>query len=91
MPVVRTRASCSRSEAFIPEATTQIEGLSAIISKEWMEEAESCEKVVRIYHDYRILLCAIKGTDTQQTVYDPKIGVNIISSSLASRIRPDEP
>ena len=28
---------CSRSEVFIPEASSQIEDLSAIISKEWTE------------------------------------------------------
>ena len=32
------RCVCSQSEAFILEATSQIEGLSAIISKEWTEE-----------------------------------------------------
>ena len=31
---------CSRSEAFIPDATSQIEGLTIIISKEWIEGAE---------------------------------------------------
>jgi len=37
---------CSRSEAFIPEASSQIEGLSAIISKEWTEEAESSSSII---------------------------------------------
>ena len=36
----------SRSEAFIPEASSQIEGLSAIISKEWTEEAEASSSVI---------------------------------------------
>ena len=34
------KCTCSRSEAFIPEVSSQIEGLSAIISKEWTKEAE---------------------------------------------------
>ena len=37
---------CSRSEVFIPEATSQVEGLSVIMSKEWTEEAESCSSVI---------------------------------------------
>ena len=37
---------CSRSEAFIPEATSQVEVLSMIMSKEWTEEAESCSSVI---------------------------------------------
>jgi hypothetical protein len=37
---------CSRSEAFIPEAASQIEGLSAIISKEWTEEAEASSGII---------------------------------------------
>ena len=37
---------CSRSEAFIPEATSQIEGLSAITSREWTEEEESYGSII---------------------------------------------
>ena len=40
---------CSRFEAFIPEASSQIEGLSAIISKEWTEEAEASSSIIQIY------------------------------------------
>ena len=54
---------CSRSEAFIPEASSQIEGLSAIISKEWIEEAEASSSIIQIYRQPRILLC-----------YDPRVG-----------------
>ena len=32
---------CSRSKAFIPDATSQIEGLTVITSKEWIEERNS--------------------------------------------------
>jgi hypothetical protein len=39
------KCMCSRSEAFIPEASSQIEGLSAIISKEWTEETHYNPKV----------------------------------------------
>jgi hypothetical protein len=40
---------CSRPEAFIPEATSQIEGLPAIISKEWTEEADANSSIIQIY------------------------------------------
>jgi hypothetical protein len=50
---------CSGSEAFIPEASSQIEGLSAIISKEWTEEAESSGSIIQIYRNPRVLLCTI--------------------------------
>ena len=40
---------CSRTEAFIPEASSHIEGLSAIISKEWTEEAEASSSIIQIY------------------------------------------
>ena len=40
---------CSRSEAFIPEATSQIEGLSVIMSREWIKEEESCGSIIQIY------------------------------------------
>ena len=46
---------CSRSEAFIPEATSQIEGLSAIMSREWTKEAESCDSIVQIYCNPKLL------------------------------------
>jgi len=81
----------SRSKAFIPEAIPQIEGLSAIISKEWMEEIKSCEDIIGTTHNFRVLHCAIEGTDTQEVAYDPKVGSNIISSALAARVQPDEP
>ena len=37
---------CSRSEAFIPDAASQIEGLSTIISKEWTEESEASSSII---------------------------------------------
>jgi hypothetical protein len=38
----------SRSEAFIPDATSQIEGLTAIMRKEWTEEVESSSSIIQI-------------------------------------------
>ena len=90
MPMEQVCAS-SRSKAFIPEAVPQIEGLSAIMSKEWTEEIESCEDIIRTTRNFRVLHCAIEGTDTQEVAYDPKVGSNIISSAFAARVQPDEP
>ena len=50
---------CSRSEAFIPEVTSQVEGLSTIMSKEWTEEEKSCSSVIQIYRNPRIIFRSI--------------------------------
>ena len=77
---------CSRSEACIPEASSQIEGLSAIISKEWTEEAEASSSIIQIYCDPRVLLYTIGDAGPQETFYDPKVGVNVMSKTLADHI-----
>ena len=82
---------CSRSEAFIPEATSQIEGLSVIMSREWTEEAESCSSIIQIYRKMRILFCAIGHAFLQEIFYDPKVGVNVMSRTLANHISPEQP
>ena len=53
----------SRSEAFIPDATSQIEGLTVITSKEWIEGAE--------FNSWK-LLCTIGDAAPQENFYDPK-------------------
>src|SRR6185312_13267615 len=68
---------CSRSEAFIPEVSLQIEGLSTIISKEWTEEAEASSSIIQIYCNPRVLLCTIGDAGPQETFYDPKVGVHL--------------
>ena len=75
----------------IPEATSQIEGLSMIISKEWTEEAEASSSIIQIYHRPRILLCSIGDAVPQETFYNPKVGVNVMSKTLANHIAPKEP
>ena len=83
---------CSRSEAFIPEDTMQIEGLSAIMSREWTEEAESCGSIVQIYCNPRLLFCSIGDAyRPQEAFYDPRVGVNIMSRALADHISPEQP
>jgi len=54
---------CSRSEAFIPEVSSQIEGLSAIISKEWTEEAEASSSIIQIYSNPRVLFAILGMLD----------------------------
>ena len=77
---------CSRSEAFIPEVSSQIEGLSSIIGKELTEEAEASSSVIQIYCNPRVLLCTIGDAEPQETFNDPKVGVNVISKTLANHI-----
>ena len=57
------KCMCSRSEAFIPDATSQIEGLIVITSKEWIEGAE--------FNSWK-LLCTIGDATPQENFYDPK-------------------
>jgi hypothetical protein len=82
---------CSRSKAFIPEATSQIEGLTAIMSKEWTEEAESSSSIIQIYRDFRILLYTIGDAAPQEIFYDPKVRVNVMSKIMADHIATEEP
>jgi hypothetical protein len=82
---------CSRSEAFISEATSQIESLTVIMSKEWIEEAESSSSITQIYRDFRILLCTIGDAKPQEAFHDPKVGVNVMSKTMADHIAPEEP
>ena len=82
---------CSRSEVFVPEATSQIEGLFVIISKEWKEEVEASSSIIQIYRRPRILLCSIGDVVPQETFYDPRVGVNVMSRTLANHIVSEEP
>ena len=57
-----------------------------IISKEWTEEAEASCSIVQIYYNPRVLLCTIGNIEPQETFYDPKVGVNVMSKTLADHI-----
>ena len=61
-------------------------GLSAIISKEWTEEAEVTSSIIQIYCNPRVLLCTIGDAGPQETFYDPNIEVNVMSKTLADHI-----
>jgi hypothetical protein len=82
---------CSSPEAFIPEVTSQIEGLSAIMSKEWTEEVESSGSVRQICRHPRILLCSIGDAIPEEIFYDPKVRVNVMYKTLAEQVSPEEP
>ena len=82
---------CSQSEAFISKATSQIEGLSTIMSREWTKEVEFCGSIIQIYRKPRILFCAIGDAFPQEIFYDPMVGENVLSRTLASHISPEQP
>ena len=83
---------CSRSEAFIPESTSQIEGPFAIMSPEWTKEAKSCGSIIQSYRNPRLLFYTIgDACQPQQAFYDPRVGVNLLSRDLADHISPEHP
>ena len=55
------------------------------------EEVELSSRPIKIYKEFRILLCTIGDAEPQEVIYDPKVGVNIMSSALAETIAPEEP
>ena len=57
-----------------------------IISKEWTEEAEASSSIIQIYCNPRVLLCTIGDAEPQETFYDPKVGVNVMSKTLADHV-----
>ena len=86
------KCNCSRSEAFVPEATSQIEGLSMIMSRVWTEEAESCGSIIQSYCNPRLLFFTIGDTcRPQEAFYDLRVKVNVMSRALADHISPEHP
>jgi hypothetical protein len=74
-----------------PEETVSIEhikSLSAIMSYEWLTEAELSPEVARIISPSTILLCQIRGS-AKEVHYNPSVGINIISKELADTLYPD--
>ena len=61
---------CSRSEASVPDATSQIEGLTPIVSKEWNEEVQN--PMVVSYRSTRALLCTIGDAAPQEILEESK-------------------
>jgi hypothetical protein len=67
-----------------------IGNLSAIMSREWLEEVESSAEVIYLPTRHRTINCAVIGTDGS-IGYDPCLGINIISSSLVQTQLSEEP
>ena len=61
------------------------------MSREWTEEAESCGSIVQIYYNQRFLFCAIGDAIPHEIFYNPKVGVNVMSRTLADHISPEKP
>ena len=51
---------------------------------------EASNSVIQICCDPRVLLCTIGDAEPQETFYDPKVGVNVMSKTLADHVS-DEP
>jgi hypothetical protein len=58
-----------------------IGNLSAIMSREWLDEVESFAKAICLPTRLRTINCMVIGMDGRFG-YDPSLGINIISSSL---------
>jgi hypothetical protein len=67
-----------------------IGNLSAIMSREWLEEAESSGEVIRLPTRLRTINCMVIGMDGSFG-YDPGLGINIISSFLVQTQLSEEP
>ena len=52
---------------------------------------EYCGSIIQIYRNPRILFCAIGDAFSQEIFYDPKVGVNVMSRTLADHISPEQP
>jgi hypothetical protein len=65
-----------------------IKSLSAIMSYEWLTDAELSPEVARIISPSTILLCQIRGS-AREVHYNPLVGINIISKELADTLYPD--
>jgi hypothetical protein len=61
------------------------------MSKEWTEEVESNSSIKQIYRNFRILLYTIGDAAPQEVFYDPKVGANVMSKTLADHIALEEP
>jgi hypothetical protein len=52
------------------------------MSLEWLREAESNDQVVQLYLELKVLQCQVGGISYQDVIFDPRVGINIISKSL---------
>ena len=52
---------------------------------------EASSSVIQICCKPRVLLCTIGDAEPQETFYDPKVGVNVMSKTLADHVSTEEP
>jgi hypothetical protein len=71
-------------------AIVHIQSLSAIMSYEWLREAELSPEVTQITFPSTILLCQVRGS-AKRVHYNPSVGINIISEELARTLYPNTP
>jgi hypothetical protein len=69
-------------------AIEHIQSLSAIMSYEWLREAELSPEVTRITFPSTILLCQVRGS-TRRVHYNPFVRINIILEELARTLYPN--
>jgi hypothetical protein len=77
-----TPISCSEERA---EQFRLISNLSAIMSREWLDEAEASTNVTKLPTKMRHTSFELMG-NKHDVGYEPSLGVNIISSSLAKSL-----
>jgi hypothetical protein len=77
-----TLIPCSGEQA---EHFRLISNLSAIMSREWLDEAEASTDVIKFPTKMRHTRCELMG-NKHDVGYEPSLGVNIISSSLAKSL-----
>ena len=65
-----------------------IQSLSAIMSYEWLTEAELSPEVAWITFPSTILLCQVRGS-VRRVHYNLSIGLNIISKEIVRTLYPD--
>jgi hypothetical protein len=79
---LETHISCSEERV---EHFRLISNLSAIMSREWLDEAEASTDVIKFPNKMRHTRCELMG-NKHDVGYEPSLGVNIINSSLAKSL-----
>ena len=75
-------------EAGYLRATAQ--ELTAIMSNEWVREAETSSDVIKLLSSFTPIPCVINSTPIE-SLYDPAVGVSLMSKSLVLTLLGEEP
>ena len=71
----------------IPSGRTSGE-LVSVISNEWLEESKLSTKIIRLYSSSILIHCII-NMDQIKALYNPVVGINTMSMSLAEHLIQD--